>query len=212
MPVVRVMGDLVGLSDMDHVGPDHLAVGALAYQYLAGQGCRNLAFVTRYPARDVIRARALGFATAALGAGIAPANYVVSTNALEARAFGSPVVSCSSIEEIAKRLASASPRPDGVFVSRDAEIVRLQPALQQLGVRVGEEMLLISCDNDDVRLSMIDPRPPSIDLSAEEIGRRALMRLCNRIRKPEETPVRIHVAPMLARVNGQPSRFEVALS
>jgi len=67
-------------------------------------------------------------------------------------------------------------------------------------VRVGHDVSVISCDNDDVRLAMLNPRPMSIDLAADEIGRRAMLRLVGRMRKPSEPPLRTLVAPRLAVV------------
>src|SRR5262245_14580864 len=178
MPVVRIMGDALGLVDIDHVGPDHLAVGYLAFSYLQDKGCLQTAFVSTTPAREVIRSRAMGFMSAAMQVGAPmPKCYIIRTEEPDAQFDGQNVVHCTSVEELARKLASASPRPSGVFIARDGDTVQLQPMLQQFGVRIGDEMTIISCDNDDVRLSMLHPRPASIELCAEEIGRRALNRL-----------------------------------
>jgi DNA-binding LacI/PurR family transcriptional regulator len=139
----------------------------------------------------------MGFVSSAVQVGSpAPKCYIIRTEEPDAQFDGDNVVVCDSVEDMARRLAHA--RPEGVFISRDGDTVQLQPMLQQIGVKVGQEMTVVSCDNDDVRLSMLNPRPASIDLCAEEIGRRALNRLIGRIRKPEEHPVRILIVPRVA--------------
>jgi DNA-binding LacI/PurR family transcriptional regulator len=206
MPVVRIMGDALGLIDFDHIGPDHLTVGYMAHAYLMEKGCRHTAFVSTTPAREVIRSRAMGFTSAAMQSGAPlPKCYIIPCEEADAHFDGDNVVACDSVEELARKLATATPRPSGVFIARDGDTVQVQPLLQQLGVSIGDEMTIISCDNDDVRLSMLSPRPASIDLCAEEIGRRGLNRLVGRIRKPDEHPVRILIVPRIA-LPPQPSQ------
>jgi LacI family transcriptional regulator len=205
VPVVRVMGDALGMVDIDHVGPDNLTVGLLAYQYLAQRGCNPVAFVSTTPPRDVIRTRAMGFIAAANENGVMPDCYVVHSSDANAQFSGNNVVQCQSPDDLAMRLVSASPRPSGIFISRDADALEIQPRLQKLGVRVGEDLTIVSCDNDEVRLGLLDPKPASIDLCTEEIGRHALHRLVGRIRKPDEHPVRLLVLPRLTLGSAPPS-------
>lgn len=197
MPIVRMMGDAIGTSDIDHVGPDNLAVGQLAHQHLASRGCTELAFVTFQPQRELVRTRALGFATAAARHGHDVTAYLVSADASDAESYGRRAVRCDTAMDLAQKLAAAPRRPDGLFISRDAEAIQVQPLLQRLGIDLRSEMRIVSCDNDLVCLSMLDPRPVSIDLCPDEIGRRALIHLGGRIRRPDDHPVRVLVAPRI---------------
>jgi DNA-binding LacI/PurR family transcriptional regulator len=201
MPVVRMMGNLTSITSVDHVGSDNMAIGNLAFQFLWAKGCRELAFLSNDPTWDFNQTRAFGFLHAARQAGVVPTCYIVSSDPLDAEPFGSRVVRCETKEELAERLASASPRPTGVFVCRDTDAIRFQPLLQARGVRIGSdsaaEMRLVSCDNDEIRLSMLNPRPISIDLCPEEIGRRGMIRLAGRIRKPDEPSFRTLIVPRL---------------
>jgi DNA-binding LacI/PurR family transcriptional regulator len=45
---------------------------------------------------------------------------------------------------------------------------------------------------------MLSPRPASIDLGAEDVGRRAVTRLLNRVAHPNEPSLRMLVSPSLA--------------
>jgi DNA-binding LacI/PurR family transcriptional regulator len=44
---------------------------------------------------------------------------------------------------------------------------------------------------------MLRPRPATIDLGTDQIGRWAVTRLVNRIARPSEPPIRMLVAPRL---------------
>jgi DNA-binding LacI/PurR family transcriptional regulator len=85
----------------------------------------------------------------------------------------------------------------GLFVSRDRDALPLWPLLKERGLTPGKEIEVVSCDNDEPLLSMLDPRPPSIDLCPEQIGHRAVARLGGRIREPHDPPFRTLVLPRL---------------
>jgi DNA-binding LacI/PurR family transcriptional regulator len=99
------------------------------------------------------------------------------------------------------RLASDMPRggegPLGLFVSRDEETVHVYRLLRENGVEPGRDVVVISCDNEFVRLSTLHPRPATIDLQAAQIARHAVRRLGARIKHRDEPPVRILVNPHL---------------
>jgi DNA-binding LacI/PurR family transcriptional regulator len=44
---------------------------------------------------------------------------------------------------------------------------------------------------------MLSPRPATIDLGTDQIGRWAVTRLVNRIARPSEPPIRMLIAPKL---------------
>src|SRR5436190_3006604 len=128
MPIVRIMGDLPGATTVDHVGPDHAAVGHLAYEYLSQRNCKNLAFVSRQPTWDLNRTRAMGFAAAAHRDRLVPACFVLSTDSIDIAAFGTNAQGCASDDELADRIVAL--RPDGLFTSRDDDVVHLYPLLR----------------------------------------------------------------------------------
>jgi LacI family transcriptional regulator len=111
-----------------------------------------------------------------------------------------------NLESIADAIAKSDPRPDGLFVSRDAEAIGLYPMLVQHGIRPGTDVQIISCNNEQSGLAMLSPRPATIDLGTEEIGRWAVTRLVNRITRPSEPPIRMLTAPKLVvPPNGTPT-------
>lgn len=202
VPVVRAMGEAIGGHfGIDHVGPDNVAVGRAAYEYLASRGCAELAFVTTWPQWAMNYARAAGFAAAATREGkVLPACYFPGKEPqIQVGHYGQRVVSCRSNEELADHLVTSSTRAKvGLFISRDRDALPLWPLLKERGLRPGTENFeVISCDNDEALLSMLDPRPPSIDLCPEQVGRRAVARLGGRIRQPNDPPFRTLVLPQV---------------
>jgi LacI family transcriptional regulator len=103
----------------------------------------------------------------------------------------------NDLESIAEAIADSDPRPDGLFVSQDVEAIGLYPMLVQRGIRPGIDVQIISCNNEQSGLAMLSPRPATIDLGTEQIGRWAVTRLVNRIARPSEPPIRMLIAPKL---------------
>ena len=95
------------------------------------------------------------------------------------------------------RLASKRHRRLGLFDTRDEETVHVYPLLRQAGLEPDRDVVVVSCDNEQVRLSTLSPRPASIDLGAADIARHAVRRLAARINHRDEAPVRILVNPQL---------------
>jgi DNA-binding LacI/PurR family transcriptional regulator len=205
VPVVRVMGESLGVTEVDHVGPDNAAVGRLAYDYLRLRGCEEVAFVTAFPGWDINRTRALGFAAGARRDAPVPTMYIVSADPLESDYYGGRVVRCGTLEELTDRLASASPRHSGLFISRDRDTAQIYPLLRERHIKPGTDVQVVSCDNDEVLLSVLDPRPASIDLCPDEIGRRALIRLAARMRRSDEPAFRMLVYPKLVAPPARPA-------
>jgi LacI family transcriptional regulator len=203
-PVVRVMGEAIATRGIDHVCPDNAAVGALAFDYLAEQGCQGVAFLTANPGWDLIHMRAFGFRTRALqcGRSVAPTAYIAAATDADRERYGTRAVARPTLEAAVDAFVQSSPRPAGLFVPRDEETVIVSRLLAARGVVPGRDVTLVSCDNEDMRLSALDPRPASIELGTVEIGRLAVRRLLSRMRRPHEPAVKIQAAPRLALPGG----------
>ena len=101
-------------------------------------------------------------------------------------------------DDLIAAMAASEHRPDGLFVSTDLFLTKIHPLLVQYGIRPGKDLRIISCDNENERLAMVNPKPASIDIGGEEIGRWAVRQLVHRLQRPEDPPVRIQVAPRIA--------------
>src|SRR5687768_12852067 len=195
VPLVRVMGPAEGPAAIDQVTTDNGAVGHLAHRYLGECGCREMAFVAEYPAWPLMRMRGHGCANAARDDGHGVTSYVVSDNPAVIENYGPRVQAASSLGELVSRMASGAARPRGIFSATDLLTLKLYPLLQARGLVPGRDVTVVSCDNQTSLLSMLAPRPASIDLRPEEIGPLAVARLVHRLEHPDEPALEIQVPP-----------------
>ena len=196
-PIVWVMGMEMAISGVDHVAPDNVGIGYLAYTYLKNLGCQRPAFVTANPNWPLMRLRGQSFLNSAFDAGLQPVTYAVAEDKRVLQPYGGQVVSADRLTDLIEKLAKADPRPDGIFVGNDFTLSYVYPMLVQHGIRIGVDMQIISCDAENARLAGMHPRPASIDIGGDEIGYRSVHRLLNRIERSNGLPLIIQVAPRL---------------
>jgi LacI family transcriptional regulator len=197
VPVVWAMGMELGISGVDHVAPDNVGIGFLAFSHLHGLGCRRPAFLTGDPGWPLMRLRGQSFLNSAFDAGLRPTVYAVADDPRAAEPYGPRAVLADNLADLVEQLARANPRPDGLFIGNDHTTSSVYPLLARHGIRVGQDLHVISCDAEEARLSGLHPRPPSIDIGGDEIGYRSVNRLLNRIERPNGPPLIIQVAPRL---------------
>ncbi|HBF34513.1 TPA: hypothetical protein DDW35_08105 [Candidatus Sumerlaeota bacterium] len=99
-----------------------------------------------------------------------------------------------------QRILSGAPIPTGLFVTSDALTVHVYRCLKNLGVEIGKDIEIISCNYEVPILNCLYPRPKSIDLRTEEIGRKAVERLLWRMKSPalEGSYFSVEVEPRLS--------------
>jgi LacI family transcriptional regulator len=197
VPLVWLLGAIERPVPIDHVTTDNIAIGQVAHEYLRSCECDELAFVTDSPEWPLMRMRGQSFANAATDALRRSTSYVVSSDASLIESYGPRVVSAATLEELVEKVASASPRPTGIFSARDRLTLQLYPLLARRGMVPGKDVVVVSCDNQEALLSMLSPRPASVDLRPEELGRLAVARLLHRLEHPEDAPLQIQVPPAL---------------
>jgi LacI family transcriptional regulator len=198
LPVVRIMGQEMADDELDLIGPDDLAVGRMAFRYLATKGCKRIAYVTTRPDHEALVVRAMGLRIAASHAKVPNLQAYVCGPSDFGSLMGMQLFAGDDLESIAEAIANSDRRPDGLFVSQDVEAIGLYPMLVQRGIRPGRDVQIISCNNEQSGLAMLSPRPATIDLGTDQIGRWAVTRLVNRIARPSEPPIRMLIAPKLA--------------
>lgn len=197
LPVVRVMGGQLAPVAIDHIGADNNAIGYVAGDYLLGRGLRELAFLSGRPLWDLSKLRAQGFMAATEAAGVLPAVYLQADGAVPVGAYGPRAVTHPDLGALVRQLAARHSGKLGLFVTRDEETVHVYRLLREAGMEPGRDVVVVSCDNEMVRLSTLHPRPASVELGAAEIARHAVRRLAARIKNRDEPPARILVNPRL---------------
>ena len=211
IPFVRVLGGGLGAETYDQVGSDNMALGRIAAEHLAGRGCRHVAFINHDPTHVASAEREGAFTRHAERLGLSVEAWVTDTEQHAAWNPTRPGGLQTPLTEPLDRLAAATPRPDGLFVPTDSIAAAVYPMLAERDIQPGRDIAVVSCNNEDPILASMRPRPATIDLGFEDIGRRAVRRLLGRIRHPDARPERVLVAPKLVQP-GQDGAVENAVA
>ena len=177
----------------DHVLPDNERIGTMAAEYFAARGHRRVAFYNEQPEHPGFAVRGAAFCSAARQRGM-ECNSLVAERSGSGPVWGfGPSAVCV---KLVKALVGTRPGPQAVFVPTDEQVLRLYPLLARHSVIPDRDLGVLSCDNQDAWLRQLDPRPASIDLNFDLIGRRAVEQLVSRITHPGQSPgTRILVPP-----------------
>jgi DNA-binding LacI/PurR family transcriptional regulator len=206
VPVVWTMGEGVGGRNVDHVTCDNVGIGHVAFEYLVKMNCKEVGFVSLNPAWPFMRLRAQSFFNIACDSHLPATAYLINNcDPMIIHSYGKQVVTAATAEELVARIAAAKPRPTGLFIANDLTTATLTPILVRQGLQPGQAMTIVSCDNEESRLAALQPQPASIDIGAEEVGYRAVVRLVARMRHPDERPIVIRVAAKLEPPNAVPA-------
>lgn len=195
LPVVWLMANRIEPRWGDQVMPNSDAIGQLAAEYLLARKHRHLALVNTRPGW-YHRIRSKAFETAAIGAGAKATLLCESIN--QQIGNGNP---SESMLLVLDRYLALSPRPTGLFIADEPQALWFHSLLQRSGVIPGKDVELVTCNNElKGYLSSLDPRPASMDIRLELIGRIAVECLFWRI-DHRDVPGRIitQVDPLLVR-------------
>lgn len=159
----------------DRVSPDNFKVGDMAASYLIERGHERIAVIHCDPSHLGFSTRVQGFEATASEADVEYQTLAdVDRKAIET---DKPDQSDAPFEALVDQLlAMKDQMPTGLFIPRDTLTIRMYRILRKRGLEPGRDIDIISCDNIPA-LDGLDPRPTSIDVRPEEIGRRAVEQL-----------------------------------
>jgi LacI family transcriptional regulator len=163
----------------DRVSPDNQKIGEMACRYLVDRGHRRIAAIDCDRDHHGFASRTRGFTDAAREAGVA-FKTLVDDDAVIEKDRPWPNGSSQYNSLIDQLVAGPGPMPTGLFVPRDVLTIQLYRVLRRRGIEPGRDIEIISCDNIPA-LDALDPRPATIDVRPDEIGRRAVEQLIWRI-------------------------------
>lgn len=199
IPVVRIMGVQNPVWKRDHVSFNNAPVGTMAAEYLLARGHRHCAFFSPYAGHP--QQGQIVFSSV---------NYLREKNFVEAiRASGAEVRVNSvglptdfycqhePLAEILRALLLPEPRPTALFVPADHFISHVYSMLYAIGVIPGEDIEVISCNNDTPVIQSLHPRPATIDLHIPTIGKAGIDTLLKRIAAPESPYITLLFEPTL---------------
>ena len=88
----------------------------------------------------------------------------------------------------------------------DTTAVQVYRALAGLGIKVGRDVGLVSCNDERSLVMDLDPPLTTINVRAELIGKNAVGRLHWRLSHPEDTtPCRLLIEPVLVERESVPT-------
>jgi len=174
-PAINVAG-VLNESSMSRVCIDDRRVGAEAAAHLLSLGLRSLAFLG-HPTHRYSKLREAGFARMCQMAGVGIDRYMVSGST----PLGPSGVLDGLDAKLGPFLRSLS-RPVGVFACNDLWGFRLTEVCRQQGLRVPEDVAIVSVDNDDLLCLAARPQLSSVIVPSHRIGFEAARQLDRWIR------------------------------
>jgi DNA-binding LacI/PurR family transcriptional regulator len=200
LPAVWILGRPQGcLGDVVQV--NNSLAGQLAAEHLLECGHRRLAFVSPKPSQVALMRRQASFFLHAQHAGATAKAYLGDD-----RAWQFPSSAVDHVEMVQglvdKLLAERSrQRPTAIFAPDDSVGTMVARALAVRGLKLGSDLSLMSCNNEQSLLIGIHPALTTIDVHAHEIGHRAVDLLAWRMTHRDPSCLDIGIEPTL--VEGQ---------
>lgn len=192
IPLVWALG-AAGLQ-ADAVQEDSREIARLAADYLLGLGHESIGcLVDRDMENQVLRSWHLARFLEKRGAAL-------TIGAGESMLFSRKDPMAIDTEQVARLLdeiLAAKPRPTALFIPGDRLCVAVYAALGDRGLRPPDGPAILSCDNDIPHLASMSPRPATISLNVDVVGRVAAETIVWRLEHPDEPPLRKLVRPSL---------------
>lgn len=187
IPVVRIFQPPGAMPDCDQIDYDRLQVVNLAAHHLKQRKCNRVAYLGPQNPRGTL------FVAAAINLGL-QAEAVAHDDLFE-RNINSQFINRKVLEKCLDQLLQL--KPDGVFVHSDQVCNALYSLLTEKGIRPQQDIQIVSCNGEAVFLSPLHPRPPTVHLPSEELGRRAVATLLWRMETPSAPLVTTIIQPFL---------------
>lgn len=176
---VWIMGRPEG-SAGDHVCANDVEVGRLAAEALLSHGHRRLAFVNPKADHQLFLRREMSFTWHAERAGAQVTKFVKSTTEQVTYPL-QPVRMTEQVGDLVDALLNARPRPTAVFVPADSVAVLVYRALSERGLKIGEDVSIVSCNYEPPLIAGVWPDLTTIDIHSEAVGRKAVRVMSERL-------------------------------
>ncbi|OGV44271.1 MAG: hypothetical protein A2X48_00145 [Lentisphaerae bacterium GWF2_49_21] len=188
----------------DHVFYDNKKIGGMAFSYLHGKGCRNLAVIVTEKEHSAFSLRSEAFVSAAREMGcLVDVFQPADSNP------GIPIA--RKVDEILGKMMNGRRRHDGIFVTSDDSMLAVFNSFRNRGIEPEQDIKFIGCNNDPQFMGQMSPRPATIDIRLDVIGRKAVELLLQRIRNPEEDgTVEVFIKPLLVPAEKDEEQLKVS--
>ncbi len=173
MPVVLLDRDFVAYPDRsehDLVGIDNRRVGYIVTHHMFQRGCKRVVFLARPSSAATIDARIAGFTEAVVK---------------DAGSFkDSLIIRCDPSDRTAVKKLVDDQCPDGIVCGNDVTAGHLMHCLDELGIRIPEDVLIAGIDDvryaELLRVPLTTVRQPCV-----AIGDAAFRAMLDRIANPD---------------------------
>ncbi len=188
---VRIMSQPMEGDFFDHVTYDEDKIGRVAAAYLVGKGHERLACHGNGPGRT------MNFIRAARETGADVTEITFRTYPFD-ESGKVQMPNRQAIAELADEISRLNPRPTGIYIGADVLAMGLHNALLAAGLAPGLDIEIVGTNNDAVLLNTLHPRPASVDIHAEAVGRRAVEQLYWRLDHSREPRQVVQIEPEIA--------------
>jgi LacI family transcriptional regulator len=194
--LVWMLGRPAGMSG-DAVGPDNAEMGRLAADALISAGHVRLAIVNPKADHALFAKRQQAFFSSATEAGATVMSFASSRS--RPRVFPlEPIMDVAHVQPLVDALLQERQRPTAIFCPADSIAALVYRALASRGVRPGEEIAVISCNNERSLVAGLWPALTTIDAHLRRVGQLAVEQLTRRITGEfDGAAVEINVTPTL---------------
>lgn len=195
LPVVKLMGQVLENSLYDHISYNNARLGELAAGGLLARGHRHVAVLAHWTAA-LMDERSSAFVRVIEAAG-GCAKRLLDEQPMLVVGEQRHEVDLAVMRRQVDVLLRSEPRPTAVFLVMDMLVPAFYVALRERGLEPGRDIGVVGCNNERIYLDTLCPRPATIDIHAEAVGRRAVEQLLWRLDNPREPRVTLMLEPTL---------------
>lgn len=195
LPTAWLLGRPRGANWGDVVESNDAEVGRLAAEHLLALGHRRVAIVDPKPDHVTLGQRCASFVWHAERGGASVVQVLGKADewSLPLRT----VDDVDLVDRLLGRVLRHRSKPTAVFVPADCIAAMVYRACSKRGLRVGEDLSVVSCNNERPLLTGLYPEVTTIDICAERIGRQAVEQLVWRLGHRDSPSVGVSVEPRL---------------
>jgi DNA-binding LacI/PurR family transcriptional regulator len=204
VPAVRVMGPRDEQAPWDQVTYNNAMIGQLAAAYLLARGHQCCAYFSPANEKNLTPKATTTFRQIPFSQINTERRdrFVQTINAAKGQVHinteSDPGQAVNpNLIKILDRLLNQKPRPTGLFVPADIITMRVQAAIQSLGITPGRDLQIVSANNDQTILQTMLPQPVSVDIHTQAIGATAVSMLLQRLTFPDHPRKNILLEPTL---------------
>ena len=195
IPCVKIMGEVSENEFFDHVTYNNMDIGRLAAEFLLSKGHSKLLYMGRGAVSPFQDRRHSFMATVRKAGG--KAFEILSDDFIE-DSGNMQLPNVKAIGTAIEKMKKLKQFPTAIFACADTIAIGLYHTLKHYGIVPGKDVELVGVNNDYNVLNHFTPRPASVDIHPEEIGRKAVERLLWRIDNPKEPLGKILLEPEMA--------------